>query len=1062
MSMRGHFFHRLASIARRTAALASCTLLIALLQQAESQTVSVLTQHNDLNRSGANPKETILTTSNVNANTFGMKFALQIDGFVYAQPLYVPDVTIPAQGMHNILYVATAHDSVYAFDADSGKLYWQISLGTPVPSSLIPTQVIQIEVGIISTPAIDPVSGTLYVVPKTYENGQQIYRLHALDITTGKEKSGSPVEIAASCPGTSPDSSSGGIVTFAAAMQLQRAAVTLVNGIVYLAFGSHEDIAPFHGWVLGYDASTLLKVQVFNTTPNSDMGAIWMGGQGLVADSSNNLYLITANSNESWENLSDDYGESFLKLVPNGNSLTATDYFKPYSYDWMNANDVDLGAGGAFAIPGTSYIVGGGKQGLIYVVDTTNMGGLNTSGDQVVQEFLAEQGLWGSPAFFNNTMYVWGIQEPLQAFQFSGGLFNTSPSSQSAYSSPPGVTAGSVSVSSNGTEPGTAIVWATTPASDPFSTTVGGELYAFDATNLANQLWSSTQNPSRDSYGNYAKFVAPTIANGKVYVATDSGQIAVYGLLTSATVTLGDLSQKYTGSPLAVTATTTPSGLNVKVFYTGVGGALWGPTGAPPTAAGTYAVSASISEAAYAGTANGTLVISQAPATVTLTNLWHSYDGTAKEASATTAPAGLKVVFTYNGSTTAPSAVGTYTVVGTIGDPNHHGSATGTLTIDKGVAKVTLGGLTKTYTGSPLSATATTMPAGLEVHLTYDGSTTPPTAAGSYLVGGTIIDPTYQGTAKATMTISKATATVTLGNLAQTYTGSSLPATATTKPSGLKVTFTYNGSSTAPTAPGSYTVVGTIDDPNYESTTATGALVISKATATVKLGSLSQTYTGTLLAATATTKPSGLKVEIFYTGVGGVNWGPTGAPPTVAGSYTVVGIISDPNYQGTATGTLVIGQAPATVTLTNLWHSYDGTEKAASATTSPARLKVKFTYNGSATAPSAVGTYTVVGTIGDPNHHGSATGTFTIAKGAATVTLGGLTQTYTGSPLSATATTVPAGLEVHLTYNGSTTAPTEVGSYLVGGTIVDPNYQGTAKATMTISKAPATVARGDF
>jgi len=158
----------------------------------------------------------------------------------------------------------------------------------------------------------------------------------------------------------------------------------------------------------------------------------------------------------------------------------------------------------------------------------------------------------------------------------------------------------------------------------------------------------------------------------------------------------------------------------------------------------------------------------------------------------------------------------------------------------------------------------------------------------------------------------------------------------------------------------------------------------------------------------------------------------------------------------------VIGQAPATVTLTNLWHSYDGTEKAASATTSPARLKVKFTYNGRATAPSAVGTYTVVGTIGDPNHHGSATGTFTIAKGAATVTLGGLTQTYTGSPLSATATTVPAGLEVHLTYNGSTTAPTEVGSYLVGGTIVDPNYQGTAKATMTISKAPATVARGDF
>jgi hypothetical protein len=1049
----------------RGVAIFACGVLLAsLAQPGAGQTASVLTQHNDLSRDGANPHETTLTTSNVNESTFGKVFSFPVDGLVFAQPLYVPAATIPGEGTHNIVYVATEHNSVYAFDADSGELYWQVSLGTSVPSAVIPAYVILNEVGITSTPVIDPVSGTIYVVPKTYENGQQIYRLHALDITTGKEKTGSPVEITATIAGLSPDSSSGGVLPFVPARQLQRAAVTLVNGVVYLAFTSHEDISPSHGWVLGYDASSLQQVQKFITTPNSDMGTIWMGGQGLVADSSNNLYLLTANSNEAWENLPGDYGESFLKLVPNGNSLTVGDYFKPFNYDYLNSVDGDVGSGGAFAIPGTNYIAGGGKQGLIYVVDTTKMGGLNMSADQVVQEFQATNyGLWGSPAFFNNTMYIWGRNYPLLAYPFNGTIFGTHQTSQSSvWASSSGETSGSVSVSSNGTEAGTAIVWATSPVSDPGHYTVGGTLYAFDATNLGNMLWSSAQNPSRDSYGNYAKFVAPTIANGKVYVATDSDQIAVYGLLSSATVTLGNLSQTYTGSPLAATATTIPSGLTVKVFYTGVGGTIWGPTGTPPTAAGTYEVAASISDATYTGTATGTLVIDKAAATVTLTNLWHSYDGTEKAASATTTPAGLNVIFTYNGSTTAPSAVGTYTVVGTIGDPNYHGSANGTMTIAKGSATVTLGGLTQTYTGSPLSATATTIPAGLDVHLTYDGSTTAPTAAGSYLVGGTIVDPTYQGTAKATMNISKATATVTLENLAQTYTGSPLSATAATAPAGLKVTFTYNGSSTAPTAAGSYTVVGTIDDPNYQGTTATGTLVISKATATVALGNLSQTYTGSLLAATATTKPSGLQVKVFYTGIGGINWGPTGAPPTAAGSYTVVGNVSDPNYQGTSTGTLVIGKAAATVTLTNLWHGYDGTEKSASATTTPARLKVIFTYNGSATAPSAVGNYTVVGTIGDPNYHGSATGTMTIAKGSATVTLGGLTQTYTGSPLSATATTIPAGLEVHLTYNGSTTAPTAVGSYLVGGTIIDPNYQGTSEATMTISKATATVTLGNL
>lgn len=522
------------TLARRHAAvLTSMFLAMAICRPAIGQTPSVLTQHNDLGRSGANPNETILTTANVTESSFGKLFTLPIDGFTYAQPLYVPGVSISG-GTHNVVYVATAHDSVYAFDGDSGVQYWHVTLGTSVPSSVINTQNIQVEVGIISTPVIDPTSGTIYVVAKTYEDDVQIFRLHALDITTGAEKFGGPVEIAASVSGTGMGSS-GGTITFVAAKGNQRAALTLVNGIVYLAMSSHEDYTPYHGWLLGYNAATLQQVQVFNTTPNSGQGAIWMGGQGLLADSSNNLYFVTGNSTESTENAAQDYGESFVKLVPSGNTLTVSDYFKPNDYSYWNSNDRDLGSTGAFAIPGTTYIAGGSKAGMFYVVNTSNMGKMDASGDQIIQEFQATNGMWGNPAFWNNNMYIWGVNEPLKQYQFSGGYFNTSPASQSAYSTPGGTTSGSVSVSSNGTTSGTAIVWATAPTGDPDGATVGGNLYAYDATNLGKLLWSTSQNPARDGYGNYAKFVAPTIANGKVYVGTDSKLVAVYGLLPAGT-----------------------------------------------------------------------------------------------------------------------------------------------------------------------------------------------------------------------------------------------------------------------------------------------------------------------------------------------------------------------------------------------------------------------------------------------------------------------------------------------------------------------------------------------
>ncbi len=513
----------------------------------------------------------------------------------------------------------------------------------------------------------------------------------------------------------------------------------------------------------------------------------------------------------------------------------------------------------------------------------------------------------------------------------------------------------------------------------------------------------------------------------------------------SGIVTLGSLSQTYDGTAKTATATTTPTGLAVTFTYNG------SPTA--PTDAGSYTVVGTINDANYQGSATGTLVIGKASGTVTLGNLSQTYDGTAKTATATTTPTGLAVTFTYNGSPTAPTDAGSYTVVGTINDANYQGSATGTLVIGKASGTVTLGSLSQTYDGTAKTATATTTPTGLAVTFTYNGSPTAPTDAGSYTVVGTINDANYQGSATGTLVIGKASGTVTLGNLSQTYDGTAKTATATTTPTGLAVTFTYNGSPTAPTDAGSYTVVGTINDANYQGS-ATGTLVIGKASGTVTLGSLSQTYDGTAKTATATTTPTGLAVTFTYNG------SPTA--PTDAGSYTVVGTINDANYQGSATGTLVIGKASGTVTLGNLSQTYDGTAKTATATTTPTGLAVTFTYNGSPTAPTDAGSYTVVGTINDANYQGSATGTLVIGKASGTVTLGNLSQTYDGTAKTATATTTPTGLAVTFTYNGSPTAPTDAGSYTVVGTINDANYQGSATGTLVIGKASGTVTLGSL
>ena len=499
--------------------------------------VSVLTQHDNNSRTGANPNETSLTTANVNVSNFGKLFSMPVDGFVYAQPLYMPGVNMPNLGIHNVLFVATAHDSVYAFDADTGAQLWKVSLGTPVPSSVINTVNILVEVGIISTPVIDPSTNTLYVVAKTYENSVQIFRLHALDILTGAEKLGGPKQIVAQYPGSAATNDGAGHVLFVAAQENQRAALTLVNGVLYLAFASHEDSPPYHGWVLAYSAANLQQLATYNDTPNSLKGGIWMTGQGLVADSNNNVYLITGNSQTSTENAVGDYGESFLKLGLSGNALSVLDFFKAHNYDALNSVDNDLGSGGPVAIPGTAYIAGGGKQGVLYLVNTNDMGQLQPTSDRVVQEFQADNALYGSPIFWSNpaapTLYLWGVNDSLKAFTYnvSTGKFNTTPASASSVKTPNGGDpCGALSVSSNQSVAGSGIVWAAIPLADPDHATVHGKLYAFDATNVGKELWDSGQSATRDDYGNFAKFVAPTVVNGKVYVATDSLQVCAYGL----------------------------------------------------------------------------------------------------------------------------------------------------------------------------------------------------------------------------------------------------------------------------------------------------------------------------------------------------------------------------------------------------------------------------------------------------------------------------------------------------------------------------------------------------
>ncbi|MGC1450097.1 MAG: IPT/TIG domain-containing protein [Candidatus Sulfotelmatobacter sp.] len=531
-------------------AIALLSLLCPLVLSRAQAQVSVTTHHNDVGRTGQNLNETILNTSNVNVNQFGKLFACQVDGYVYAQPLYVAQVTI-ASALHNIVYVATENNSVYAFDADNGAQLWHLNLGTPVPSTDISSTYKDLTpvIGITGTPVIDPVSNTLYVVAKTKNTSNSTYHqnLHAVDITSGTEMPGSPVEITASVAGSG-SGSSGGTIAFQPLYQLNRPGLLLLNGVVYIAFGSHGDIGPYHGWVLGYNASTLAQLAVFNTTPNGSEGAIWQGGQGLVADT-DNIYFMTGNGSFDANTGGAEYGDSVVKLATS-TGLSVSDYFTPDNQGSLNQSDADLGSGGPMLLPGTSSIVGGGKDGILRLINTASMGEYNSVLNADLEEFQATSGIimigpiyWNSPNH-GTVVYLWGPGDYLKAFEFLNGSFQTTPISQSTMTSPAGNSnAAPLSLSANGSTSGTGIVWAALSNSgDSNQQTVTGILRAFDATNLTTELWDSQQNATRDSVGNYAKFAPPTIANGKVYLATFSNQLLVYGLVPPAALSVTSVS----------------------------------------------------------------------------------------------------------------------------------------------------------------------------------------------------------------------------------------------------------------------------------------------------------------------------------------------------------------------------------------------------------------------------------------------------------------------------------------------------------------------------------------
>jgi hypothetical protein len=521
-----------------------CALAVALASQLSFAQNSVLTYHNDNARSGQNLAETHLTLSNVNSNTFGKLFTLQVDGKVDAQPLYVPGLSVAGAAPQNVVFVATEHDSVYAFDADTGTKIWQVSAlnSGESPSDDRNCGQVTPEIGITATPVIDLKAGphgAIYLVAMSKDGaGQYRQRLHALDLTTGAEQFGGPIEIQATYPGTGSEGQNGTLV-FDAKQHKERAALLLLNGIVYTSWSSHCDIGPYTGWTIGYDELTLTQTSVFNFEPNGSGGAIWSSGSGPAADANGNIFFQL--SNGSFETNLDgrgfpsasDFGNAFVRLTSTNGNLQAADYWTMHDTLDESSRDEDLGSGGLLLLPdvtdGNGQVrhlgVGAGKDQNIYLFDRDNLGKFNPQDNSTLYQELPgalSGGEFGAPGWFNGTVYFGAVGDSIRAFKLDAGRLQSTPTSQSsAKYIYPGT---NPVISANGSQ--NAILWAvenTNPA----------VLHAYDANNLATELYNSNQaGGGRDQPGPGNKFITPTIADGKVFVGT-TNSVAIFGLLNS-------------------------------------------------------------------------------------------------------------------------------------------------------------------------------------------------------------------------------------------------------------------------------------------------------------------------------------------------------------------------------------------------------------------------------------------------------------------------------------------------------------------------------------------------
>ncbi|HEY0704541.1 MAG TPA: chitobiase/beta-hexosaminidase C-terminal domain-containing protein [Candidatus Acidoferrales bacterium] len=594
----------------------------------------ILTQHYDNGRTGQNTTEVLLNTTNVNSTTFGKLFSIPVDGYVYAQPLYKPGVSIGGVA-HNVVYVATEHDSVYAFDADNGGVpLWQVSLilnsGSTVPSGNVSSGDIVPEIGITGTPVIDPMSNTLYVVAKTLESGKYYLRLHALDITTGAEKFGGPVVMAATVTGTG-NGSSGGKLTFSPQWENQRPGLLLQNGFVYVGFAAHGDNGPWHGWILSYNAGTLAAAGAWCASPNGGGSGFWAAGAGLAADSvgAGRIFVATGNGDfpvsgnvvpnpAPAPSTSVDFGDSIVQLTLSATgSITPTDYFTPYNTASLDGSDTDLGSGGVLIPPMQSgtypdVLIQTGKQGRIYMVnrDALTKDGSHycngcSSDPEVIGTLDGVGGLWSVPAYWNGNVYFAGTSDHLKSYTLTNGLLSQSPTSESAETI--GYPGASPVISANGTTNGIAWVAET----HAYTSNGPAVLRAFDATNVSSLLYAS--DLAGDTMGPSVKFVVPVVTNGKVYVGTQK-EVDVFGLFNGETRAASPTFSPAGGSyATAVQVMLADATANSTIYYTTDGTA-------PSTASAVYSAPITVSSpTTITAIATATGYIQSTPATATYT-----------------------------------------------------------------------------------------------------------------------------------------------------------------------------------------------------------------------------------------------------------------------------------------------------------------------------------------------------------------------------------------------------------------------------------------------------------